>query len=80
MRNRIFGAIGVIWGGYISFNNLSRGMDPAPDANFRAGQYVGAALCALMFIVGLYYLIVGDGDIFRKKKKKKKKGAIRTPI
>jgi hypothetical protein len=79
MRNRIFGAIGVVWGGFISYNNLTREWEPAPNASYRVGQYIGLGLGILMFVAGLYYLIVGDGTS-PKRKKKKKKRVLRTPI
>ena len=79
MRNRIFGAIGVIWGGLVLFNALASG-GPAPGGNaaYSAGKFVGVALGALLFVAGLYYLIKGDGG--PKQKRKKPKNPIRTPI
>lgn len=80
MRNRIFGAIGVIWGGFILFNHFtSDAPTPSGDAAFRLGQFLGLGLMVLMFGAGLYYLIKGDGGGPRKKKKRKSKSAIRTP-
>ena len=72
MRNRIFGAIGFVWGGWILLNVLSGGMDHGADSAYRTGQYLGIALGALMFTAGLYYLIRGDGGGPKKKKKKKR--------
>jgi hypothetical protein len=80
VRNRVFGAIGVIWGGFILINALFRGVQPAQNAAGQSGQYVGLGFGVLLFTAGLYYLIRGDGSGFGKKKKKKRKSAIRTPI
>jgi hypothetical protein len=80
MRNRIFGAIGVIWGGFILANALFRGTFAAENAARQAGHYVGLGLGALLFAAGLYYLMKGDGGAAGKKKKKRPKSAIRTPI
>ena len=41
MRIRIFGAIGVIWGGFILANALFRGTAAGGNAAHQAGQYVG---------------------------------------
>ena len=80
MRNRIFGAIGVIWGGFILANALFRGTAAGENAAHQAGQYVGLGFGALLFAAGLYYLMKGDGGVAGKKKKKRPKSAIRTPI
>ena len=55
MRNRIFGAIGILWGGAIVVNWLLSGSAPASQA-YQAGQLGGMLFGALMFIVGLYYI------------------------
>jgi hypothetical protein len=70
MRNWILGAIGVVWGGFITLNLLRVGITPG-DPGYVTGQYVGGGFGILMLASGLYYLIKGDGTGPRKKKKKK---------
>jgi len=38
MRNRIFGAIGVVWGGFILLNTLFHRMNSAHNTTYRTGQ------------------------------------------
>jgi hypothetical protein len=56
-RNRIFGIIGVVWGGGVVVSALFRTL--ADNAAYAAGQRVGFILGGLLFIVGLYYAIRG---------------------
>jgi hypothetical protein len=58
MRNRIFGAIGVIWGGAILVFGFMKG-DPEGNGAYAQGQGVGLLFGAALFAVGLYYLIKG---------------------
>ncbi len=61
MRNKIFGAIGIAWGGWILFRRLSSGMHhvdagtAAYQAGYQTGQYLGLAFGALLFLAGLYF-------------------------
>ncbi len=80
MRNRIFGGIGVVWGGFALLNSFSRGAVPVANGAFGTGQRIGMGLGALMFAAGFYYLVKGDGSVAAKKKNKKPKNPIRTPI
>jgi hypothetical protein len=58
MRNRIFGGIGVLWGGAILIRSfLQRG--PSGSGAYAAGQTTALIFGALLFLVGLYYLIKG---------------------
>ena len=59
MRNRIFGAIGVIWGGAILLFGLLKG--PQGTGAYAQGQTMGFVFGAALFAVGLYYLIKGKG-------------------
>jgi hypothetical protein len=80
MRNRIFGAIGVLWGGYVIFNRLTGAWSPQGEGGYRTGQNLGFGMMVLMFLVGLYYLAVGDGPPpWKKQKKTKARSAFRTP-
>jgi hypothetical protein len=56
MRNRIFGAIGVLWGGAILIAFFIRGGLGGAGA-YRIGQMIGLAFGALLFVVGLFYLV-----------------------
>jgi hypothetical protein len=59
MRNRIFGAIGVLWGGAVLLSGLLRGSQSGGSGAYQAGQRMGILTGALLFGVGLYYLIKG---------------------
>jgi len=57
-RKRIFGTIGVVWGGAVVLSGFFR--ERAVDnAAYAAGQSVGFILGGLFFAVGLYYAIEG---------------------
>jgi hypothetical protein len=59
-KNRIFGLIGVVWGGGIVLARLARGSaDAAVNPAFASGQTTAFVFGALMLLVGLYYLIKG---------------------
>lgn len=58
MRNRIFGGIGVLWGGAI----LLSGLVPKTaevSASYSSGQSVGYVVGSVMLAVGGYYLVSG---------------------
>ena len=80
MRNRIFGVIGVVWGGFVLLNSLAGGNPPSDDTAFRTGQNLAVGFGALLFVAGLYYLIKGDGGEPKKRRKKKAKNPIQTPL
>jgi hypothetical protein len=58
MRNRIFGAIGVIWGGAILIYGIAKG-GPAGEGTYAAGQTTGLVFGGLLFCVGMYFLVKG---------------------
>jgi hypothetical protein len=58
MRNRIFGAIGVVWGGLILVSAIMRGGPRGSDA-YAAGQTGALVFAVLLVIVGGYYLLKG---------------------
>jgi hypothetical protein len=61
MRNRIIGAIGLLWGGAMLMRaHLAGG--PAGGGAYRQGQIGALIFAALLVIVGGYYLIKGDGS------------------
>ncbi len=59
MRNKIFGAVGVIWGGAVLVSAFLRG-GPEGSGAYAAGNAAGIAFGALLFIVGGYFLIRGS--------------------
>jgi hypothetical protein len=59
MRDKIFGAIGVIWGGAVLASAFLRSA-PAGSAAYAAGNAAGIAFGALLFIVGGYFLLRGS--------------------
>ena len=54
MRNKIFGAIGILWGGAILFNWLTTDSSVGNQA-YQSGQSTAAIFGTLMLIAGLYY-------------------------
>ena len=60
MRNRVFGLIGVLWGGGVLISGLSGG-GPQGSGAYQSGQTAGFALGGLLLVVGLFYLIRGSG-------------------
>jgi hypothetical protein len=58
MRNRVFGWIGVVWGGAILVWSLIKG-GPQGPGGYAAGQMGGMIFAALLFVVGMYCLIKG---------------------
>lgn len=61
MRNRIFGAIGVLWGGAILVRAYFGG-GPTGSGAYRNGQITALVFAALLVLVGCYYLIRGSGS------------------
>src|SRR5688572_25962724 len=62
MRNRILGAIGVIWGGLILLGRLIGGSAGEGAGAYAAGQMTGLVFAVLLLVVGLYYLTRGNGS------------------
>lgn len=62
MRNRVLGAIGVLWGGMILLGRLSGGGAGDGAGAYGAGQAVGLVFAVLLLVVGLYYMIWGGGS------------------
>jgi hypothetical protein len=58
MRNKIFGAVGVLWGGAILVSAFLRA-SPEGSSAYAAGQMTGVVFGALLFVVGGYYLLRG---------------------
>ena len=62
MRNRILGAIGVIWGGLILLGRLIGGGPEDGAGAYAAGQMTGVVFGVLLLVVGLYYLTRSNGS------------------
>lgn len=62
MRNKIFGTIGVLWGGAILANGIL-GQSPQGSEAYQAGQTGAFVFGGLMFTAGIYYF-------FKKPKEK----------
>ncbi len=60
-RNRIFGGIGVLWGGAILVTSIANGIVRGHGA-YAAGEAGGTVFGGLIFVVGLYYLIKGGSQ------------------
>ena len=58
MRNRIFGAIGVTWGGLMLVSSFMRG-GPQGSGAYAAGQTGALVFAVLLVVIGGYYLAKG---------------------
>jgi hypothetical protein len=56
MRNKIFGTLGVIWGGAILVSAFMRG-GPEGSGAYAAGQIGGIVFGAVLLIAGVYYFL-----------------------
>ena len=56
MRNRIFGAIGLIWGSLILVTAFLRG-GPQGSGSYAAGQTGALVFAVLLVVVGGYYFV-----------------------
>lgn len=61
MRNRIFGLVGVLWGGAVLVSPFVRGL-PQGSAAYAKGQAAGFVFGAILAIVGAYYLFRGTKE------------------
>ena len=59
MRNRIFGAIGLVWGGLMLLSSFLQG-GPQGSGAYAAGQTAALVFAALLVLVGGYYLMKGS--------------------
>lgn len=55
MRNKIFGAIGAIWGGLILLNGLMSNSSEGASGAYSSGQAGGMVFGGLLLVVGVYY-------------------------
>ena len=55
MRNKIFGGIGILWGGALVFRWLTSGTPGGGSSAHQAGQSGAVVFGALMLLAGLYY-------------------------
>lgn len=55
MRHKIFGWVGIVWGGLILLSWLFGSTSSGNDA-YEAGQSAGAVFGILMFGAGIYYV------------------------
>ena len=61
MRNKIFGGIGVLWGGAIVVRWLISGTQGGSGA-YQAGQSGAVVFGLLLLVVGCYYLFKKSSD------------------
>jgi len=82
MRNRILGAIGVVWGVLILVGGLRSDSvpagNPAYQGGYRVGTYASLAFGAALAVAGLYYLIKGNGRGLKEKAVSQGKGPDQT--
>ncbi len=55
MRNKIFGMIGILWGGAILISFFARGM-PVGGGSYAAGAIMGLLFGILLLVSGIYYI------------------------
>jgi hypothetical protein len=55
MRDKIFGGIGILWGGAVVFRWLTSGTPDIGSSAYRGGQSGAVVFGVLMLIAGLYY-------------------------
>ncbi|WP_158753485.1 hypothetical protein [Dyella sp. S184] len=55
MRNKIFGGIGILWGGVLLFRWFTSGTPTGGSSAYQAGQSAAVIFGALMLVAGLYY-------------------------
>ena len=68
MKNRIFGAIGVLWGGAVAFRTFTMQHSGGSSA-YHAGESAAGYFGLAMFAAGLYYLVKGSGKSNAEKDK-----------
>lgn len=72
MRNKIFGVIGMVWGGLIVLRILLN-LSALDGSAYSGGTVVAGGLGALMFGAGLHAFLKKPGD-FKSTKAQKKDG------
>ena len=55
VRNKISGAIGIIWGSLILFNGLTSPASEAVPSDYKSGQSVALVFGAVLVVAGVYY-------------------------
>jgi hypothetical protein len=58
LRNQVFGAIGVVWGGLILLRAFLVGL-PGGSGAYRHGHIAGLLFAALLVLVGGYFVLNG---------------------
>jgi hypothetical protein len=56
VRNKIFGAIGVLWGGGILFRWFTQGPSTSMPSAYQSGEHAAMLFGLVMLVVGFYYL------------------------
>lgn len=72
MRNKVFGVIGILWGGGITVR-LLLGKVQTGNGAYGAGLIIGQMMGVMMLIAGLYAVFKPSDDVAPKKKKTKRK-------
>ena len=57
MRQKVLGAIGVVWGGTLLALHLTRGARSGGIGAYAAGRAFALLFARLLFGVGLYYVL-----------------------
>ena len=56
MKNKIFGGIGILWGGAIVVRWLMIAKPESGSAAYQSGEHAAVVFGVLMLLAGLYYL------------------------
>ena len=78
MRNVIFGAIGVLFGGAVLVASFVRGEGIA-SGSYGAGQMAGLVFAVLLLGVGAFYLIQGLRNLGREEPEERPRKRKRRP-
>lgn len=55
MRNKVFGGLGMLWGGAIVVRWFLTDAQSMASGSYGAGQWFGVLFASGMFVVGLYH-------------------------
>lgn len=78
MRNIVFGAIGVVWGGLVLVSSFLTGT--GGSGAYGAGRTFGTIFGAFMFAAGLFYLIKGLRGPRQQQSKPSKQKRKKRPV
>ncbi len=60
MRRKIFGVIGVVWGGALLINWMVSGTPSSGSSAYQSGQTIGLIFGVLLLVAGAYALLTSS--------------------